>query len=48
MLIEELQNLQKSARDSRMKMIEKNAESLVQTLQAMRKRLRDIAEKFPS
>jgi uncharacterized coiled-coil DUF342 family protein len=41
-LIEELQNLRKSARDSHMKALEKNAESLGQTLQAVRKRLRDL------
>ena len=41
-LIEELQNLQKSAKNSRMKTLEKNAESLVQTLQAMRTKLRGM------
>jgi chromosome segregation ATPase len=41
-LIEELQNLGKSARDSRMKALEKNAESLAQTLQAVRQKLRDL------
>jgi hypothetical protein len=38
-LIEELQNLRKSARESRMRALEKNAESLVQTLEAARKKL---------
>ncbi len=47
-LIENLQNLQKSARNSRMKTLERNAESLVQTLQAMRKKLRDLGPKLPS
>jgi chromosome segregation ATPase len=41
-LIEELQNLRSSARDSRMKALEKNAESLAQSLQAARKKLRDL------
>ncbi len=41
-LIEELQNLRQSARDSRMKALEKNAESLAQALQAARKKLRDL------
>jgi hypothetical protein len=41
-LIEELQNLRKSARDLRMKALEKNAESLVQTLQSVRKKLSDL------
>ena len=40
-LIEELQKLRNSARDSRMKALQKNAESLVQSLQAARKKLRD-------
>jgi chromosome segregation ATPase len=38
-LIEQLQKLQKSAKELRMKTLEKNAESLVQTLQAVRKKL---------
>jgi hypothetical protein len=42
-LVEELQNLRKSARDSRMKALEKNAESLVQTLQSVRKKLGDLS-----
>jgi chromosome segregation ATPase len=42
-LIEDLQNLRKSARDSRMKALEKNAESLVQSLQAARKKLSDLS-----
>jgi chromosome segregation ATPase len=42
-LIEELQDLQKSARNSRIKALEKNAESLAQTLQAVRKKLRDLS-----
>ncbi len=41
-LIEELQNLRESARNSRMKALEKNAESLVQTLQVVCKKLRDL------
>jgi chromosome segregation ATPase len=42
LLIEELQDLRKSARNSRMKALEKNAESLAQTLQAVRKKLGDL------
>jgi chromosome segregation ATPase len=42
-LIEELQKLRTSARDSRMRALEKNAESLVQSLQAARKKLRDAS-----
>lgn len=42
-LIEELQTLRNSARDSRMRALEKNAESLIQTLQAVRKRLQDLS-----
>ena len=38
-LIEELQDLRNSARASRMKTLEKNAESLTQSLQAARKKL---------
>jgi len=41
-LIEELQDLRKCARDSRMKSLEKNVESLVQTLQAVQKKIRDL------
>ena len=41
-LIEELQDLRQSARDSRMKTLEKSAESLTQTLQAVRTKLRDL------
>jgi len=41
-LIEQLQNLRKSARDSRMKALEKNAESLAQTLQAVREKLHEL------
>jgi len=40
-LIGELQDLRKSARNSRMKTLEKNAESLAQTLQAVRNKLHD-------
>jgi predicted RNase H-like nuclease (RuvC/YqgF family) len=43
LLIEDLQNLRQSARDSRMRALEKNAESLIQTLQAARKKLRDLS-----
>ncbi len=43
-LIEELQDLRQSARNSRMKALEKNADSLAQTLQAVRKRLLDLRE----
>ncbi|HYR88063.1 MAG TPA: hypothetical protein VE422_28550 [Terriglobia bacterium] len=43
LLIEELQDLRKSARNSRMKALEKNAESLEQTLQAVRTKLRDLS-----
>jgi len=43
LLIEELQNLRNSARNSRMKILEKNAESLAQTLQAVRKKLSDLS-----
>jgi len=39
-IIEELQDLRKSARDSRMKTLEKSAESLAQSLQAVREKLR--------
>jgi chromosome segregation ATPase len=42
-VIEELQDLQKSARDSRMKTLEKNAESLAQSLQAVREKLRGLS-----
>jgi Skp family chaperone for outer membrane proteins len=42
-LIEELENLRKSARSSRMRALEKNAESLVQTLQVVRKKLADLS-----
>jgi chromosome segregation ATPase len=41
--IEELQALRKSARDSRMKTLEKNAESLAQALEAVRKKLHDMS-----
>jgi chromosome segregation ATPase len=41
-LIDELQNLRESARNSRMKGLQKNAESLVQTLEVVRKRLREV------
>ena len=41
-LIEELQDLRESARNARMKALEKNAESLVQTLQAVHRKLRDL------
>jgi chromosome segregation ATPase len=41
-LIEELQDLRNSARSSRMKALEKNAESLAQTLQAVQKKLSGI------
>ena len=41
-LIEDLQNLRESARSSRMKSLQKNAESLTQTLQAVHKKLREI------
>ena len=41
-LIEQLQTLRQSARNSRMKSLEKNAESLAQTLQAVRKKLGDL------
>jgi chromosome segregation ATPase len=40
-LIEELKQLREAARNSRMKTLEKNAESLAQTLQAVHKKLRD-------
>ena len=43
--IEELQDLRKSARDSRMKTLEKNAESLAQALEAVRKKLHDIVRR---
>jgi chromosome segregation ATPase len=41
-VIEELQNFRKSARDSRMRALEKNAESLVQTLEAARRKLNGL------
>jgi chromosome segregation ATPase len=43
-LIDELQKLRQSARNSRMKSLEKNAESLTQTLQAVRKKLADLGQ----
>jgi hypothetical protein len=43
LLVEELQDLRESARNSRMNTLEKNAESLGQALQAAHKRLRDIS-----
>jgi hypothetical protein len=43
-LIEDLQRLRQSARDSRMRALEKNAESLVQTLQVVRKKLSEAIE----
>ena len=42
-LIEELLKLKTSARDSRMKALEKKAESLVQSLQAAQKKLTDLS-----
>jgi hypothetical protein len=42
LLIDGLQNLRESAENSRMKALQKNAESLVQTLQAVRKKLREV------
>ena len=42
LLIEDLQKLRESARTSRMKSLQKNAESLTQTLQAVQKKLREI------
>jgi chromosome segregation ATPase len=42
-LIDELETLRQSARGSRMRSLEKNAESLTQTLQAVRRRLRDVS-----
>jgi len=44
-LIEALQRLRTSAHDSRMKALEKNAESLVQSLQAARKKLQGLGAK---
>jgi chromosome segregation ATPase len=41
-LIEELQELRQSARNARMRALEKNAESLAQTLQAVQKKLHDL------
>jgi len=41
-LIEESQGLRNSARNSRMKALEKSAESLAHTLQAVQKKLRDL------
>jgi hypothetical protein len=46
-LIEDLQNLRESARNSRMKALAKNTESLVQALQAARKKLRDLSPSNP-
>src|SRR2546425_77387 len=43
LLIEDLQNLRESARNSRMKALAKNAEALAQALQAARKKLRDLS-----
>jgi oligoendopeptidase F len=42
-LIEDLQKVRQSAQNSRMKALEKNAESLLQTLQAVRKKLRELS-----
>ena len=42
-LIRDLQKLRTSARDSRMRALEKNAESLAQSLEAARKRLRALS-----
>jgi chromosome segregation ATPase len=42
-LIDELHDLRNSARDSRMKALEKHAESLAQTLQAVHKKLRHLS-----
>ena len=42
-LIDQLQSLRQSARNFRMKALEKNAESLAQTLQAVRKKLHDLS-----
>ena len=47
LVVEELQDLRRSARDSRMKALEKNAESLAQTLQAVQKKLRDLSPLTP-
>jgi hypothetical protein len=47
-LIEELEDLRKSARESRMKALERNAESLAQTLQAVRQKLRVYSGNDPS
>jgi len=44
-LIEALQKLRTSARESRMKALEKNAESLVQSLQMARQKLSDLRAK---
>jgi len=41
-LIEDLQKLRESARSARMKSLQKNAESLAQTLEVVRKKLREI------
>src|SRR5688572_25720393 len=41
-LISELQDLRNSARSSRMRSLEKNAESLTQSLQAVQSKLRDL------
>ena len=41
-LIHELQDLRKSARDSRMRSLEKNVESLIQTLQAVQTKFREM------
>ncbi len=41
-LIDELESLRQSARNSQMKALEKNAESLVQMLQAVRQKLPDL------
>jgi chromosome segregation ATPase len=45
-LIDELEHLRDSARESRMKVLAKNAESLAQTLQAVRKKLQDLGPSF--
>lgn len=43
-VIEELQNLRSSAREAHMKGLEKNAESLVQTLRAAQQKLHSLSE----
>ena len=45
MLVDELQKLRKSARESKMRSLERNTESLAQKLDAARKKIRDLSQR---